>query len=247
MPNDTKKFVIVKLRTGDELVAELLREGDGYFQLYRPLQMQRSTIFDTHSSKIKKNICVFRDWLEFTTRLECPIKNEDILLLSDAGPDIIKKYLEELEYLDTGSKTKVAPVPKKPLDDKEVEEIEREANEMLMREAMRLLNGTPPAKQQGDTGSFINQTNLGQNVTATFSMPPDVFLNIVLNMPMFDGWGQEMPDDGEDFGNDDDSEDEPKKPNPPPSPSRKAPKKKPDPNSEDEPPKGWNGRFGFPK
>jgi hypothetical protein len=65
-------------------------------------------------------------------------------------------------------------------------------------------------------------------------------LNIILNMPMFDGWGQEMPDD-EDFGDDDEEGEPPSKPNPPEGKSPKKPKK------DDDHPPGWNGRFGFPK
>jgi hypothetical protein len=244
MPNEKAQFVIVKLRSGDELVAQLTESSKDTVRLMRPLQMQRTSLYDTNTSQIKKNICVFRDWLEFSTDLECELPRDTILTMFNANDEIVRKYKQELEFLDTGSRS----MPKKNAKEDEITDLEKEANDILMREAMRLLHGNPPMKSDpSDKGSFINQTNLGQNVTATFSMPPDVFLNIVLNMPMFDGWGQDMPDDGEDFGSDDDSEDEPRNPTPPPPPNRKAKKKKPDSNSEDDPPKGWNGRFGFPK
>ena len=51
-------------------------------------------------------------------------------------------------------------------------------------------------------------------------------------------------DDGDGFGDDSDSEEDPKNPKTPPNPKNKKNRK---PESGEDPPEGWNGRFGFPK
>jgi hypothetical protein len=250
MTADKSQFVLLKLRSGDEIIAKKAGAKKGTILLHRPLQLQRSTFLDPLSGNIKKNICVFRDWLEFTTQIECEVPEDFIVVNGTPTPDMISRYLAELDKLDRQDKTNAAkPSAKKP------SKTDLEATEDLLDEYFKALQmpssdpKTPAQQQKSDTNLPSIPPNTSM-VTASFSMPPDVFLNIVLNMPMFDGWGQEMDDDSSDMDDngDDDSEGEP--PSQPPESKPKPPSSKKKPNKgedKDTPPDGWNGRFGFPK
>jgi hypothetical protein len=236
MTAEKSEFVILKLRSGDEIVAKRNGSKKGSLPLSRPLQLQRSTLLDPLTGQVRKTICVFRDWLEFTTQIECEIPNDYIVMEATPSPDLIAKYEQELKIMDTP----------KPQLAKGKKAAEKKAADTTMNDMIQDL-----IQKSGDTGKsnpnlddmlakMLGSGGMSPMVTASFSMPPDVFLNIILNMPMFDGWGQEMPDD-EDFGDDDEEGEPPSKPNPPEGKSPKKPKK------DDDHPPGWNGRFGFPK
>jgi len=246
MPTDKNisQYVLLKLRSGDEIIAKKSGTKKGFLLLHRPLQLQRSTFLDPLSGNIKKNVCIFRDWLEFTTQIECEIPEDFIVMNGTPSPDMISRYLAELDKMDKQIKS---PNPPKP-SAKSATKSDLEATEDLLDLYFKSLKDLPQPSSfnQNPTQSGkppVNPPNISSDmVTASFSMPPDVFLNIVLNMPLFDGFGQEMGDDSmdSDDGDDDDSDGDP------PSPKPKPPKKKPN-KDEDTPPDGWNGRFGFPK
>jgi len=238
------QYVVLKFTNGDEIISKKSGSRKGYVSLSRPLLIQRSTILDPLTGNIKRNICIFRDWLEFTTRLECEIAEDNILLLSTPSPEMIDRYEKELLNLDRqikGEKTKTqSSIPSK----RDIEETEK-----LLEDYFKMIGNlstdkpkAPDATGKPSNGFPFPPSNPGM-VTAAFSMPPDVFLNIVLNMPMFDSWGQDIGDDGsDDEGFDDESDGEP------PSPKKPSPNPKKKPNKDDDtPPDGWNGRFGFPK
>ena len=236
------EYVLLKLQSGDEIVAKKSGVKKGFIVITRPLLLQRTTLLDPITGNVKKNICIFRDWLEFTTNLECELAVDSIILTAIPSPDIIKRYEKELDLLDRQIKGEIP----KPSASKNTSKMDLEEAENLLDEYFKTLKGLSPKDQPKlPTNPLGFPPSPPQNngmVTATFSIPPDVFLNIVLNMPLFDSWGQDMGDDSTDMddGGDDDSEGEP------PSQKPKPPKKKPN-KDEDTPPDGWNGRFGFPK
>jgi len=235
MTAEKAEFVILKLRSGDEIIAKRNGAKKGAILLNRPLVMQRSTLLDPMTGNIRKNICVFRDWLEFTTQIDCEIPTDFIVMEATPSPDIVKKYQQELEVMDR-------PQPKKAQS--------KQPKDLPTEEMMRYLMSSQSQPREKDTqnmddlvSKMMQSSGLSQMVTATFSMPPDVFLNIILNMPMFDGWGQEMDDldDDEEGGDGDvDGGEPPSQPKPPQGKQKKTKK-------DDDLPPGWNGRFGFPK
>lgn len=245
MAKENSDIVVLKLRNGDELVAQKTGSTKTSLTLNRPLQLQRSTLLDPASGDVRKNICIFRDWLEFSTEIECTIPMDTVLLCSAANPDISKRYTQELHLLDN-------PQPKKPKKDSPKDDLTEAIYQSIKGQKAaslddilaKLLNKPQASTPQSPTTEPPKQSD--SMVSAHFQMPPDVFLNIVLNLPMFE-MGQDMlddMDDGDGEGFDDDSEEDPKTPKTPPNPKNKKNRK---PESGDEPPEGWNGRFGFPK
>lgn len=234
MEKEKTEYLVIKLRSGDEIVGKKNGTKKGYVLLHRPLQIQRSTLLDPNSGQIKRNICVFRDWLEFSTENECEIPQDWIGFVGGASTDLSTRYTNELKIIDSGERT---PPP------------QAKAKGMSIQDVLQNMPKGPQPDSPADLLRMIQM--LGQPgertasdmVTAKFTIPPDVFLSIVLNMPMFDSWGQEMPEDDEGDSDDDEGEDPLKKPKPP----QNGPKKKPKPDQGDEPPSGWNGRFGFNK
>lgn len=237
MTNEESEFLILKLRSGDEIIGKKTGGSKATIILNRPLQLQRSTLLDPLTGEVRKNICVFRDWLEFTTVLDSEIPKDHVVMSAPPSPDLVKRYLQELNNLDN-------PKPKKPLKGQP----KIDSKEDILDNFFKALNNQekPQTPSLEAMLSKLGMPNPNpQMVTATFHMPPEVFMNIMLNLPLFDmGDIMDMDDSGdEDFG-DDDGEDEPKKPQPP----KNSPKKnKPKPNPDEEPPQGWQGRFGFPK
>jgi hypothetical protein len=242
MAKETEEYLVLKLHCGDEIIGKKNGSKKDHVLLHRPLQLQRSTLLDPLTGDVKKNICVFRDWLEFTASIECEIKTSHIMHQSAPSPVLLQKYLNELELLDNPSKRK----PKSP---KPQQNPSQEMREDILDNFFKSMNKQEKPPSVNTIESILSKLGgINQNpslVTATFQMPPEVFLNIILNMPLFD-MGDisdiDMGDEGEDFG-DDDGEDDPK----PPTPKNSPKKNKPKPNPDEEPPQGWNGRFGFPK
>ena len=244
MSQDQSQYVLLKLKNGDEIIAKKSGVKKGALLLSRPLQINRSTFLDPITGSIKKNICIFRDWLEFATDIEWEIAVESIILNVIPTPEMVERYLIELDKLDnpnkyTEPKTKIQKQSKAETEDLLDQYFKAFMPPQAFNPAQNTNNQRPvePPTQPPLSSSMV---------TATFSIPPDVFLNIVLNMPMFDGWGgsgDESSDDGED---DTDSEGD-KPPSPPPKNKASNKKKKPK-QDDDTPPSGeWHGRFGFPK
>jgi hypothetical protein len=244
MAKEQSEYLILKLRSGDEIVAKKNGSKRGYLLLHRPLQLQRSTLLDPSTGEIKKNICVFRDWLEFTTGIECEIPDDFVVMSGVPSPDLVKRYLVELNNLDNPRKPPKNTAPSSPSKD-----IKEEILDQFFKNLPKEDKSAPDIQSILAKMAGLPQQNQSM-VTATFQMPPEVFMNIMLNLPLFDmgdigdiGDMGGLDDDETDFG-DDDSDDEPKTPKPP----KNTPKKnKPKPNPDEEPPEGWNGRFGFPK
>jgi hypothetical protein len=244
MTKQESEFLILKLRSGDEIIGKKTGGSKNALILNRPLQLQRSTLLDPITGEVRKNICVFRDWLEFTTVLDSEIPTDHIVMSAPPSPDLVKRYLQELSNLDN-------PKPKKaqkPLPQTDIKED-------ILDNFFKALATTKQEKPQTSAplDSILSKlggmggSNINPNmVTATFHMPPEVFMNIMLSLPLFDmGDISDLDDDSgdSDFG-DDDGEDEPKTP---PQPKNTPKKNKPKPNTDEEPPQGWQGRFGFPK
>jgi len=243
MAKENSDIVVLKLRNGDELVAKKTGGTKTFLTLNRPLQLQRSTLLDPVSGDVRKNICIFRDWLEFSTDLECTIPMETVLVCSAANPDISKRYTQELHLLDN-------PQPKKPKKDSPKDDLTEAIYQSIKGQKAASIEDIlakltkPPQTPQPPSAEPPKQSE--SIVSAHFQMPPDVFLNIILNLPIFE-MGQDMiddMDDGDGFGDDSDSEEDPKNPKTPPNPKNKKNRK---PESGEDPPEGWNGRFGFPK
>ena len=238
MEDEKSEYLVVKLRSGDEIIGKKNGTKKGHVLLHRPLQIQRSTMLDPHSGQIRRNICVFREWLEFYTDISCEIPNDWIGFAGKASPAMAKRYVNELNTIDND----MAKPQSKSLEDAissilkpndgsgQSPKMPRLGEDGILRMLFQQQQGGPKPEPVAEN-----------MVTAKFTIPPDVFLSIILNMPMFDSWGQEMDDDESDF-DDDGEDDSPKKPKPPQS----GPKKKPKPGPGEEPPSGWNGRFGFP-
>ena len=243
MTKEQSHYLILKLRSGDEIIGKRNGTKKGFVLLHRPLQLQRSTLLDPNTGAIRKNMCVFRDWLEFTTQIECEIPEDFIVISNTPSPDMIEKYVQELVSFDV-DKPKVQEIPTPKAAQKRVLPAPALTDDMLDDFFKNILQQKPPANGQP---SPTNQSNpippTPSQVTASFSMPPEVFLNIIFNMPLFDGWGQEMPD-GEEGGDDEGTDDGEEEPPQPPRPTNQIPRKKPK-KDDDAPP--FNGRFGFPK
>lgn len=252
MTKEQPQYLILKLRSGDEIIGKRNGTKKGFVLLHRPLQLHRSTLLDPTTGAVRKNICMLRDWLEFTTQIECEIPEDYIVISNPPSPDMIEKYVQELVSFDVDAPQPVvapiattppkatprkAPLPPPALTDDMLDDFFKN----ILQQKPNSPSAPPAAPFMGGFASTPIPPSPAP-VTVSFTMPPEVFYNIIFNLPFFDGFGQDMPDseddDSGDSGDDGGEEDPPQTPRPPQS--RRKPKK-----DDDAPP--WNGRFGFPK
>jgi len=247
MTKEQPQYLILKLRSGDEIIGKRNGTKKGFILLHRPLQLHRSTLLDPTTGVVRKNICMLRDWLEFTTQIECEIPEDYIVISNPPSPDMIEKYVQELVSFDVDTpQPVVAPIattPPKATPRKAPLPPPALTDDMLDDFFKNIIQQKPNSPSAPLMGGFAS-TPIPPSpipVTVSFTMPPEVFYNIIFNLPFFDGFGQDMPDSEDDESGDsgdDGEEDPPQTPRPPQS--RRKPKK-----DDDTPP--WNGRFGFPK
>ena len=115
MTKEQPQYLILKLRSGDEIIGKRNGTKKGFVLLHRPLQLHRSTLLDPTTGAVRKNICMLRDWLEFTTQIECEIPEDYIVISNPPSPDMIEKYVQELVSFDVDApQPVVAPIATTP-------------------------------------------------------------------------------------------------------------------------------------
>lgn len=250
--------ILLKLRSGEEIIGKRVSAKRGYTGVERPLQINKSSILDPISGQIRKNICVLRNWMEFSLENRCEIPNDYILFTSTPTPEVVERWRHEIEAQDTqGGSAAPQEGPIDPIlarliagadsTQPQLPPPQESAGRAAMNQIMNELWGKILGSKAPPGGVPPAGPNPQQMVTITMSIPPEVFMNVLFNLPIFDGWGDEILDDEEDEGSDEDDEGDSQKP--PPPPKGQAPKgRKPKKDKDDEPPSnGWHGRFGFPK
>lgn len=263
MTKEKSEHTLLKLRSGEEIIGRRVSAKRGYTGLERPLQINKSSIIDPHSGEIRKNICVLRNWMEFAVETRCEIPNDSILVTSTPTPEVVQRYKHELDRQDINAEVlkslpdselnkimgDISKVEKPPIDPRFTPLTGQ--GDWTTKHPFQL----PPTSPQDQILNDMLNKIIGPRtptpapgqgaITITMSIPPDVFMNILFNLPMFDGvWGEEFPEDEE--GDEDDDEGDQPKPQPPPK--GQTPKRKPKKDKDDDPPSnGWHGRFGFPK
>ena len=98
-----KNYRVLKLRSGDSLVAELVENSKTHIKVMRPMDIKYMHFIDALGRKHETMILV--DWLKSTTSNSVKLEKDFILQIFTPSPDVIKSYDMQKKFEDTGKTT----------------------------------------------------------------------------------------------------------------------------------------------
>ena len=87
---------ILKLKSGEELIANVVKKENDLLFLNFPMVFKTLVIPDPYSG-MQKEITVLRDWISYGNENEISIPSDYILTLTGADEDAIELYTKEIE------------------------------------------------------------------------------------------------------------------------------------------------------
>jgi len=87
---------ILKLKSGEELIANVIKQENNLVFLNFPMVFKTLVIPDPYSG-MQKEITVLRDWISYGNENEISIPEDYILTLTGADEDAIELYTKEIE------------------------------------------------------------------------------------------------------------------------------------------------------
>ena len=87
---------ILKLKSGEELIAKVIKKENDLLFLNFPMVFKTLVIPDPYSG-MQKEITVLRDWISYGNENEITIPSDYILTLTGADEDAIELYTKEIE------------------------------------------------------------------------------------------------------------------------------------------------------
>lgn len=88
---DNTAFKVLKLRSGDDVVARLIKNAKDFIRLERPMIVKVMHYVDPVGGSKRETVILY-DWMKMTTSNHIDIPRDHILGIFDANPDIIDAY-----------------------------------------------------------------------------------------------------------------------------------------------------------
>ena len=98
----TKKYKVLKLRSGDTLVAEIIENSKSHIRVNRPMEIKYMHFIDAVGRKHETMILV--DWLKSTTVNTVKLEKDFILGIFTPEPDVVQSYKHQKDLDDNGGK-----------------------------------------------------------------------------------------------------------------------------------------------
>lgn len=162
---------MMKLRSGDEVIARIVGQTKKKLILERPMQVKVGSVLE---SGMRKDVVLLRNWLQFSEgdRAEIPLDwvamfmkpDEDIVYMYDnekRKEDEFRKHLDEVENDEEAAKgvlENFLKMIKASKEQKAKEELEEKANKF-------------------DPKNFIEPGSVMMNI----AIPPEIFMEIISN------------------------------------------------------------------
>ena len=172
-------YRILKLRSGEELIAELSGESNNKLILERPMIFKSIVIPDPFGRQ--KEITILKNWLSHTNEIQTKIPKDFIATYLTPDNDVVELYNLEKEKQDTDSnpKRKIIDVkkdnefPKKPrkMDDMSPEDL----NDFLNR-VKQELDENPDAFEDEQ---MLMPSDMKNFITMSIFLPPEALLSLV--------------------------------------------------------------------
>jgi|SaaInlV_165m_DNA_1040744.scaffolds.fasta_scaffold04165_1 hypothetical protein len=174
-----KSYRILKLRSGEELIAEIQGEANNKLILSRPMIFKSLIIPDPFGRQ--KEITILKNWLSHTNEIQTKIPKDFIATYLTPDNDVVELYDLEKEKQDTDSnpKRKIIDVkkdnqfPKEPrkMDDMTPEEL----NDFLTK-VKQELNENPDAFEDDQ---MMMPPDMQNFITMSIFLPPEALLSLV--------------------------------------------------------------------
>ncbi len=97
-----QNYKVLKLRSGDSIVAELVENSKSHIRVNRPMEIKYMHFIDALGRKHETMILV--DWLKSTTVNTVKLEKDFILGIFVPSPDVIQSYNQQKELEDHGGK-----------------------------------------------------------------------------------------------------------------------------------------------
>ena len=166
------KYKLYKLRSGEEIVSKVVSTTSKKVTLFRPMQVKMSTLLDRNSG-MTRDIVLLRRWLDNTFEINCELPLDYVALELKPTPDLISRYLMELEREDAYYDAM------RDMEEMKGEEgDEPQASEFLER----LMNDLENLKEANDSvEEMMEQEDMEEenHIMMNFLLPPEIFLNIM--------------------------------------------------------------------
>ena len=189
-------YRIVKLRSGEELIAVVKNVTEKTVTVERPMQMRVATSHHPVTGEVLRETIILKNWLTGTDQIDCDIPRDFIVTTLVPNEKITGKYEEEKEKEDQYKELGLDITEINDLVDKLAKQIGLPLPENPEG------NKNPPAI--GPTGEEI--------IVMSFAIPKNIFENLVQSgilsddledIPLDDFGFEEMEDDERDEGDSD--------------------------------------------
>ena len=174
-----KSCRVIKLKSGDEIIAKVKGKENGNFLLERPMQI-KTTLMHDELGNITDELCMMRSWLANTNQLVCKVPEDFVALMLPPNPPVALKYKLELEKEDTfmSIANKIDPDGQHDLSD--IDRMLKEYFQNQQPPQKGLLPGMPPAPPPGGNQPEDEGEMPPKNfVVLQFAMPKEDFMELM--------------------------------------------------------------------
>ena len=179
-----KSCRVLKLKSGDEIIAKVKGKEKGHFLVERPMQIKTSIMHDEYG-RVTNEVLLLRSWLANTNQMVCKIPEDFVALMLPPAKPVINHYKVELEKEDTflNVVNKIDPTGEQDLSDidamlKEYFENLREnpeaMNDMLNPQQQAMPGAVPPFKHKRD-----EETPEETFIVMQFAIPKEDFFELL--------------------------------------------------------------------
>lgn len=215
-----KEYVLIKLRSGEEIIASMKSKNRSGVKILRPMQIKQIPFVDHLSGSLKAAV-VMENWIGRTNENEVTIPNNWIGVKMPPSQEVIDAYEKHIleEDMTVSATQPTAPIKVPLVEEDKLKELEKEMTSALMD----IIMPQGATSQADDMANFIanmNPQNKSDNkevVVVNMMFPSNVFKNMMEEGLLDDllASGMDARDDMMDPDDDDleeDVDDRPKKP-----------------------------------
>lgn len=201
-----KDYILIKLRSGEEIIASLMSKNRNGLKVLRPMQIRQVPFMDHMTGSLKAAV-VMENWIGRTNDNEVTIPNNWIGIKMLPSTEVIEAYERYMKNEDMPKETP------KPIDQKEQDELKRIEEEMTKMMSEMAADAGITSPMVGGMDSFTSE--MGKNegkdvVVVNFVFPSKMFKNMMDEgiLEDFLMGGMSYQDDNGDDSDEDDMEDD---------------------------------------
>jgi len=201
-----KDYILIKLRSGEEIVASLMSKNRNGVKVMRPMQIRQVPFMDHMTGSLKAAV-VLENWIGRTNENEVTIPNNWSGIKRSPSCEVIEAYERYMMNEDTPKET---PKQLDKKDEDEVKTIEEEMTKMMSEMAAEAGITSPMVGGMDSFAADIGKNEGKDVVVVNFVFPSKMFKNMVEDGVLEDFLmgGMSFQDDNGDDSDEDDMEDD---------------------------------------